>query len=138
MDGQGLIGEGGEVIIQAVDLGYEQVDDTRFAFNTATCKYGRAMACLAAEAFINGRAHDEVGDAGFIFDGDEDNAACGAWALAHEHKARDCNARVMCDGGTLRGGYNAALGKVWACEGEGMGFEREAGACIITYDQGSG
>src|SRR5258708_6560662 len=94
------------------------MDDALLALQAAfAIKQGRAEHG-AAEALEDRRPNDEIGDAGFVLDGDEDDAFGAAWALADEDEPGDRDAALDWQGGEFGGGDHAFLGQFGPQEGK--------------------
>src|SRR5207302_1781117 len=61
----------------------------------------------AAEAFEDGGPDDQIGDAGLVLDGDEDDAVGAAWTLPDQHDPRDREPPVNRQMGELSSGNQA-------------------------------
>lgn len=79
-------------------------------------------------------ADDDVGDAGFIFEGEEDEALGGAWTLTGDDGAGDADAASVADAAEVDGAEDAAEGEVGASEGHRVGTDGEAGAVVVGGD----
>jgi hypothetical protein len=76
------------------------VYDLALALHPASHEQDLAEAGCFAILLEGSCPEDEVGDAGFVFECDEDHAAGGAGALADQDEARDADPfAVGCDGG---------------------------------------
>lgn len=125
------------LVVEAFEFADVDVDDLALAFDGAVGEEEGAEAC-DAPVFLEGVApDDEVGDAGFVFQGDEDDSGGGAGALAAEDDAGDADAAL---GGAaffvaeVGGGEDAEGGEVFAEEGDGMCFEGEADGAVVVED----
>ena len=88
----------------------------------------------AAEAFEDGRPDDQIGDAGLVLDGDEDDAVGAARTLPDQHDPGDREPPVDRQMGELGGGDQALAGKLGTQKGERVALQGEAEACIILDD----
>ncbi len=89
-----------------------------------------------AQALVDFRPDDDVGDAALIFERHEDDAARRAWTLAHQHQSADNDARALrrVDRGKARGGYDVALRQMLPHERYGMSFQRQRQMPVILDD----
>lgn len=130
---RGLVegGDQGRAVEEAVG---QDVDDFAFPLEDAVGLEEGGVAGDGAEAFVDGGPENEVCDAGFVFEGDEYDAGCGAGALADEHEAGDGDAgAVGVPDGVSKGdvGDDFELGEGWAGKGDGVAFQREAGGAVV-------
>ena len=79
------------------------------------------------------RPDDDIGDAGLVLDGHEDDALGGARALAHQHHAARRHEPAVAHGTDLLAGRRAALAAERAQELHGMAFERQAQGLIVVH-----
>src|SRR5580765_458743 len=87
LDDAGFYGDDAVLILQdAVDDEKRVVDDDGVIF------------------FEKLRRDDDVGDAGFVFQAEEDEAFCGARTLANDDGASDANERAVAKFGEMRSG----------------------------------
>ena len=91
----------------------EQVHDFSFALQDAEDAEEAGGEEFSALAFGEVGVDDDVGEAGFVFDGEEDDAAGSAGALAAGDDAGAAGRAVVFQG-AQRGGGEVALGvEVW-------------------------
>lgn len=113
------------------------MDDFALAFDAAGGEEDGGEPAGAAEAFEGFGPDDEIGDAGLVFEGDEDDAAGGAGALADEDDAGDGDpASCWAAFGVAEflGAEGAALVETVADEGDGVGAEGEAAGGVVVED----
>ena len=88
--------EGGGEIFQALD---EDVDDAFLILQAAVGDVGRGCSSDRVEAVPDVHFDDQVGDAGFVLDGDEGDPFGCAGALAHQDQPGDAHEAAVADGG---------------------------------------
>jgi hypothetical protein len=109
------------------------------AFHVAAGDDGGAVAQGAAILFLDGGADDKVGDAGFVFDGHEHDAAGGAGALADEGEAGDGDRTAVGPAfffGEIAAGSDRAGGKGLAHKGKWVGLQRKSQSGTVMHDPG--
>ena len=96
----GMVGAGGgdvdgarfaeavELIGEIIDAPGDEMRDDAFALELAVNVQQPSCNDGAAEAFVDFRPDDDIGDAGFVLDGQENDARGGAGALAGDDEAR--------------------------------------------------
>ena len=87
-----------------------------------------------AKAFERLGPDDEIGDAGFVLDGHEDDALGGARPLAHQHDAGDRDAAAVLDSLQLGAGAHPLGAQAFPQEAHRMGFEGQPGRLVIGDD----
>ena len=92
----------------------------------------RLFADEEAMAFKDFREEDSVGDAGFVFEADENEPFGGAWALAADHEAADADESAI---GEMREiGGAADMGDFVTDKSHGMLADSKAKAVVISLE----
>ena len=88
----------------------------------------------AEAVFLEGGGRDEgVGDAGFVFEADEDVALRSAGALTADHHA--CDGEVIAMAGLFEiAGAPDVIGQIGAQQGHGVGTGGEAGGGVVGLE----
>jgi len=85
-------------------------------------------------SFVHLRCDDDVGDAGFVFHGEKDEALCCARALAGDDAAGGSDPFSIAAGAEFFGGEDFLRAEFCAAVGHGMATGGEAGAGVIGYE----
>src|SRR5207302_6585725 len=88
----------------------------------------------AAKAFEDSGPDDQIGDAGLVFEGDEDDAIGAARALPDQYETGDREAPVNGQGGEIGGGGEALRFQFGAQKGERVALYRQTGRRVILDD----
>src|SRR5579863_472647 len=112
----------------------DDMDDAFLALQPAPAIDKRRAEHGAAEALEDWRPDDQIGDAGFVFDGHEDDPLGAAWALADQHETGDRNPALDRQSGKRVGGDDAFLGQFVAQKGERVAFQAKTRAAVILDD----
>lgn len=123
--------KGSGEIFQALD---EDVDYPLLVLQAAVGDVGGGGAGDCVETVPDVHFDDQVGNAGFVFEGDEGDSFGGAGALTHQDQAGDAHEAAVANGGQLSGGDDAELIELAAEERDGVGFERQAGGAVVGED----
>ena len=95
----------GEEVAEVGQSIRHEVDDIALAFDVSVGLEEAGVAGGGAVFVVDVGADDEVGDAGFVFEGDEDDAGGGAGTLADEDEAGDFGPLAVAEVGEVgRGG----------------------------------
>ncbi len=125
------LGEGRREVFELRD---QEVDDAHFLLQSAVGQHDRGGAGDASIAFPDVLADDQVGHAGFVFDGDEGDAVGGAGALAEQDDAGDGKHPADGQGRQLVGRHDLAFVEHGAEKGHGMAAQRQAGRAVVGED----
>lgn len=79
----------------------------------------------AAEGLEHLLPNHDIGDAGLVLDGHEHDALRRAWALAHQHEARNVNLASIACGDGLGAGQDTPARKAGTQEGKRMLAQRQ-------------
>src|SRR5205085_7648774 len=112
----------------------DDMDDAFLALQFAGAAQESGAERGAAKAFEDGGPDDQVGDAGLVLDGDEDDAVGAARTLPDQHDPRDREAPINRQMGELSSGNQALASEFAAQKGERVALQGEAEARIILDD----
>lgn len=111
-----------------------EVDDFALAADLAVDAEQAGADDFAALAFHELGADDDVGEAGFVLEGDEHRAFGGAGALAAGDDAGGADELAVGAVGDLPGGDEAHGGEAFAQQGEWVAAEGETEAGVVVAD----
>src|SRR5512146_2960865 len=118
-------------IMQFLD---DQMDDLALALDAAFDRNHPRREDDAAIALVDFRPDHEIGDAGLVLDGDEDDAAGCAGPLAYENEPRCAGPTPIARADRRGAGDDLLDGEIRAQEGDGMAAQGEARRGIILDD----